>query len=181
MSKAVLISIKPEWCRLIAAGAKTVEVRKSRPRLEAPFKCYIYCTKTKEGTLTYLARKKYGRRLYWEYKETKTGHVIGEFMCDKVWDLAPICHAPDNVEKMACLSRDAIVRYLNKHIGFGWHITEPKIYYKPLPVGAFFNECIKQDCENCGQLQYDAPRNAWWCDDKKRLNRPPQSWCYVEG
>ena len=92
MSKAVLISIKPEWCRLIASGAKTVEVRKTRPRLEGPFKCYIYCTKTKEGILTYLARKKFGRRLYWEYKNTKTGYVIGEFMCDKVLDRPFVMH-----------------------------------------------------------------------------------------
>ena len=45
MAKAVLISIRPEWVSRILCGEKTVEVRKSRPRLEAPFKCYIYCTK----------------------------------------------------------------------------------------------------------------------------------------
>ena len=44
MSKAVLISIRPKWCELIANGTKTVEVRKSRPKLHTPFKCYIYCT-----------------------------------------------------------------------------------------------------------------------------------------
>lgn len=44
MSKAVLISIRPEWCKLIVDGKKTVEVRKSRPKLETPFKVYIYCT-----------------------------------------------------------------------------------------------------------------------------------------
>ena len=42
---AVLISIRPKWCELIANGVKTVEVRKNRPKLEMPFKCYIYCTK----------------------------------------------------------------------------------------------------------------------------------------
>ena len=45
--KSVLISIKPKWCELIANGKKTVEVRKSRPKIETPFKCYIYCTKIK--------------------------------------------------------------------------------------------------------------------------------------
>lgn len=43
--KSVLISIKPKWCELIARGKKTVEVRKTRPKLETPFKCYIYQTK----------------------------------------------------------------------------------------------------------------------------------------
>ena len=43
MSKAVLISIRPQWCQKIASGEKTIEVRKTKPKLETPFKCYIYC------------------------------------------------------------------------------------------------------------------------------------------
>ena len=43
--KSVLISIKPKWCELIANGKKTIEVRKTQPRLNTPFKVYIYCTK----------------------------------------------------------------------------------------------------------------------------------------
>ncbi len=42
--KAVLISIAPKWCKLIMDGQKTVEIRKSRPKIDTPFKCYIYCT-----------------------------------------------------------------------------------------------------------------------------------------
>ena len=42
--KAVLISIKPKWCDLIRRGRKTVEVRKTCPKLEVPFKVYIYET-----------------------------------------------------------------------------------------------------------------------------------------
>ena len=30
-NKAVLISIRPEWCNLIVRGKKTIEVRKTRP------------------------------------------------------------------------------------------------------------------------------------------------------
>lgn len=47
--KAVLLSIRPNWCKLIWSGMKTVEVRKSRPKLETPFKAYIYCTMQREG------------------------------------------------------------------------------------------------------------------------------------
>ena len=47
MAKAVLISIRPKWCEKIANGEKTVEVRKTKPYLETPFKCYIYCTNTR--------------------------------------------------------------------------------------------------------------------------------------
>ena len=68
MAKAVLISIRPEWCEKIARGEKTVEVRKTRPKLDTPFKCYIYCTKGNDA-----------RRLRGSW-----GKVIGEFICDRV-------------------------------------------------------------------------------------------------
>jgi len=42
--EAVLISVQSKWCELIANGKKTIEVRKTKPRLKPPFKCYIYCT-----------------------------------------------------------------------------------------------------------------------------------------
>lgn len=42
--KSVLISIQPRWCELIASGKKTIEIRKTKPKLETPFKVYIYCT-----------------------------------------------------------------------------------------------------------------------------------------
>ena len=44
MNKAVLISIQPKWCELIASGRKTIEVRKTKPKILTPFKVYIYCT-----------------------------------------------------------------------------------------------------------------------------------------
>lgn len=42
--KTVLISIQPKWCELILSGDKTLEIRKNKPKLITPFKCYIYCT-----------------------------------------------------------------------------------------------------------------------------------------
>ena len=52
MSKSVLISINPEWCDLIIRGQKTLEVRKTRPKLETPFTTYIYCTKAPQHLIT---------------------------------------------------------------------------------------------------------------------------------
>ena len=49
--KSVLISISPKWCELIASGKKTIEVRKTRPKISMPFKCYIYCTGIKSMNL----------------------------------------------------------------------------------------------------------------------------------
>ena len=57
--KSVMISIQPKWCELIASGKKTVEVRKTRPKIDVPFKCYIYCTqgKTPKDILTFAEYK----------------------------------------------------------------------------------------------------------------------------
>lgn len=51
MSKAVMLSIRPKWCEKIASGEKTIEVRKTRPKMNTPFKCYIYCTSVKSMNL----------------------------------------------------------------------------------------------------------------------------------
>ena len=105
-SKAVLLSIKPQYCYLIASGKKTIEVRKSEPKLKPPFKCYIYCTKPKSyfrtGSGMYFSdddlcrlpsgEVKYGSSVELishspsEYSEDNflNGTVIGEFICDKV-------------------------------------------------------------------------------------------------
>ena len=44
--KSIMLSIQPKFYELIANGKKTVEVRKTKPKAETPFKCYIYCTKS---------------------------------------------------------------------------------------------------------------------------------------
>lgn len=72
--KSVLISIRPKWCEKIASGKKTIEVRKSRPKIETPFKCYIYMS---QGDL-----KDLGSYSEWIYKNRMK--VIGEFVCDRI-------------------------------------------------------------------------------------------------
>lgn len=56
--QAVMLSVQPKWCELIANGKKTIEVRKRRPKLETPFKVYIYCTNL------YLLISQKNKRLY---------------------------------------------------------------------------------------------------------------------
>ena len=97
--KSVLISIQPKWCELIASGKKTIEVRKTKPKLETPFKVYIYCTKG--DSLNYLKRPFFDNyQKYWVDNKAfganvarANGKVIGEFVCDcianyeaELWD-----------------------------------------------------------------------------------------------
>lgn len=160
MSKAVMLSIRPKWCEKIASGEKTIEARKTRPKLDTPFKCYIYCTQSG------VALGAWG----------KHGKVIGEFTCDRIYGLAPLNHAPDDVEKQACLTREEIVNYL-KGTGYGWHISDLKIYDKPRELREF-----KKSSRDCFYADLGLAKRD--CPDCKNsgcfLERPPQSWCYVE-
>ena len=90
------------------------------------------------------------------------GKVIGEFICEKIYEIDPINHAPDDLEKQSCLTREDIVAYL-KGVGFGWHISDLVIYDKP-----------KEPSEFTGL------RNTKFGLEPVSLVRPPQSWCYVE-
>ena len=179
MSKAVLISINPEWCDLILRGYKTAEVRKTKPKLETPFKVYIYCTKAPKWL-----------KIASHEWEQRSGKVVGEFICDKIWELAPLNKAPDDFEEMACLDRDEIVHYLNKIHGFGWHISAVKVYDHPRSLTEFIPNCTfgeYGECEYrrvyCQYQNYDynpdGTINIACCD--KRVQKAPQSWCYIEG
>ena len=164
MIKAVLLSIRPKWCEKIASGEKTIEVRKTRPKLETPFKCYIYETQgwvEKDGIMEF--------RL--------GGRVIGEFTCDRIYGLAPLNHAPDDVEQQACLTREEIARYL-KGVGYGWHISGLRIYHQPLELTEFRRACPNDlYCESCAMYS----NNNGICNNGALpLRHPPQSWCYVD-
>lgn len=188
MSKAVMLSIRPKWCEKIAGGEKTIEVRKTKPKLEAPFKCYIYCTAERAGydalwVLDAPTREEYSFMAVSAYLENPkgankgNGKVIGEFTCDRIYELAPLNHAPDDVEKQACLTREEIVNYLNG-TGHGWHIVELKIYDKPRELSEFRRACPNSwDCESCAMHREN---NGTCGNERLQIKRAPQSWCYVE-
>ena len=44
MNKAVMISIKHQWCELITQGKKTIEVRKTKSKLKTPNKLFALIT-----------------------------------------------------------------------------------------------------------------------------------------
>lgn len=197
--KSVLISISPKWCELIASGKKTIEVRKTRPKISMPFKCYIYCTGIKIMNLRdyVVAHQATGGAV-----DDWSGKVIGEFVCDNVFLLRPYTYdggsadleqrkliqtfegsSKDNeILSATCLSQDEIFDYIGVgNYGYGWHISDLKIYDKPKELGNFWkaDKCpyatesgctYKHHCFRAGQTQR--------CGET--LTRPPQSWCYVE-
>lgn len=177
MSKAVMVSIRPKWCEKIANGEKTIEVRKTRPKLDTPFKCYIYCTL--QGCNEFFRVDLGGDVAKWNRGKwaDRKGKVIGEFTCDRIYELAPLNHAPDDVEKQACLTREEIVNYL-KGTGYGWHIVNLKIYDAPRELSEFRRACPNSwYCESCAMYWEN---NGTCGNESLQLKRAPQSWCYVE-
>lgn len=100
--KSVMISIKPNWCELIASGKKTLEIRKTKPNLETPFKCYIYCTK----------------EFYNSDYIPKNGRVIGEFVCDNIMRHCNMQNA-DLAEQQGMIRRELLFDYANGKELFG--------------------------------------------------------------
>lgn len=170
MNEAVLVSIQPGWIELIACGAKTVELRKSRPTIDTPFTCYIYQTRMKWLFELLKYRKLEGLT---ESLAGALGMVVGEFTCDRIEEIAvafdggsgPLKAIGGNevwnqgmVEHYTCISTEEICRYIGGigGVGYGWHISNLVIYERPLALSAFQN------------------RNG------QPMTRAPQSWCYVK-
>ena len=202
MSK-ILMSIRPEWCKRIFNGEKTIEVRKTRPLIDMPFKVFVYETKAQfvksiRGACTTFG---YGH-----------GKVIGEFVCDRVeeyegefwdddtyeriqepWEPSDFAEYGEyeydtigengefygkgiELSKQSCLSWNELRKYVGQGLKdfYGWHITEPKLFEKPRGLGEFKHK-IKVPW-------------AWQENGKaigyfykwQPITRAPQSWVYCE-
>ena len=178
--KAVMLSIRPQWCEKIFNGSKTIEVRKSRPSLDMPFKVYVYETKAQfvksvRGACTTYG---YGR-----------GKVIGSFVCCG-------CMRPNNSLSLmavkSLLTIEELFEYSNGKALYGWHITEPKLFEKPIELGEFCVPCKKYNDSELHCMEWGCEHYSFFscangdaeeeclCNGHKPLRRPPQSYCYVE-
>ena len=179
MSKAVLISIRQEWVEKILSGEKTLEVRKTHPKLETPFKVYIYCT---AGNLSY----EVNNGMMCNISGGKL--VVGEFVCDGFRPIMPgnfiIKEDAEHSVEGSCLTPEQVKiyggwkekKFCDRQILFGWHISELKIYDTPKPLSAFKWPCnIDADCWCCPYYNY----TKMDCDGRT-IKRPPRSWYYVE-
>lgn len=200
--KAVMISIRPEWVAKIASGEKTIEVRKSKPTtLPTPFKCYIYCT---DGKPLYIAESPYckehkrvlrlsedGKSIPFRNGTQINKTVIGEFVCDYIRAaFEPADGLVDVVDcEQSCLTPKEIIRYADGKMLYFWHISNLVIYDHPMEITDF--SCVgicpynpKQGilCTYGGHCYragiYDDGHGHGRCG--AWMDRPPQSWCYVE-
>ena len=191
--KSVILSIHPYFCEKIEVGEKLLEIRKNKPNIEPPFKCYIYETKA-------INHKKIIVDLDGELPTTYArgrGKVIGEFICDRIeyldmdsagvgfWENGEFIYLKD-IGWNACLTRKEFIEYSQGKKLYGWHISELKIYDKPKKLNDFYNICYS-GCDKCEYKSWDysyageCKEIVCTVSNKKPLARPPQSWCYVEG
>ena len=178
MGDAVMISIHPKWCEMIASEKKTVEVRKNYPRLKTPFKCYIY--ETKDMSYQYRGEQ-------WWRDDGSTygiahfpGKVIGEFVCDDIYAvlLHPGVFAGRNLFyehaiDAACLTNDEVEKYSGGKDLYGWHISDLVIYDRPVPLEAFGLKIAPQSWRYVEDIKktlgIKSPSEAW-----RQLDESPE-------
>lgn len=207
--KAVLTSIKPNYVFLIIARAmgwkieleKTVEVRKNFPTAsDWDKKVLVYCSRYSRSF----------NRIPKEYQPLMApllGKVIGEFVCDRIYEIGTYWATDEiysaysdeiddelreeglDIFDVTCLTEEEIIEYLGTNRdGYGWHISDLKIYDKPKELSEFLKPCPfpSEDCDlmcphAIGEYHGDGIGGDCefvGCDNK--ITRPPQSWCYVE-
>ena len=168
--KAVLMSIRPEWCAKIASGHKTVEIRKTMPKLPVPFKVYIYCTEPNTVDPHKYLETHCGGRIY-----KCNGKVFAEFVCDRIRPepevadgLVDIC-----LGMQSCVDPVDILKYANGKLVYSWHISGLVIYDKPKELNEF------KQCHKCPYGYEECTRHEYSCNGAYNVQNPPQSWCYV--
>ena len=186
MNRAVLLSIQPWFCSSIFSGEKTLEIRKTKPQIQAPFKCYIYCTQCSQYNpiLPYNYRNKKGG-----YSKFLTSHVIGEFICDQIdyldmdsngmgfYEGEKFVYLTDKRWNTGLTRREFLDYSEGKRV-YGWHISNLIIYDTPKLLSDFKKAC-RNDlyCESCAMYS----EYTELCGNSAlTLRRPPQSWCYVQ-
>ena len=186
--KSVLISIQPKWCELIASGKKTVEVRKTRPKIETPFKVYVYCTANKQGAKDLLEIHSTEGKI-----QKANCKVIGEFVCNRFtyieagYDTNGSKHLYNTafIEHRMCIHDNELHEYLYKSRensgGWAWHISDLVIYDEPKELSEFWkaDKCPYASKDGC-TYKYHCFRSGKVKRCGETLTRPFQSWGYVD-
>lgn len=175
--KAVLISIQPKWIEKIVKGEKTIEVRKTRPKLEVPFKCYIYETieKVKEIVEEYDSNFKLLRRK----RTTKQwgGKVIGEFVCDRIDEYRAEftdLQYSDARHKEVCQNTIKWVEDLDEEDGVVYRYETSNEEDNPDDCKFLKESCLtfNEVRKYIGETFFDIPFYGWHITDLKIYDKP---------
>ena len=194
--KAILKPVSPKLCEKVISGECTLLLSKIKPKLDPPFKEYIYCTKGNREALWYWKGEwYYDIRFPEERPNRANSKVIGEFVCDRMYGVAITGvfengeQLPIDILKQSCLTVSEFHNYVGIKNCYGWHISELKIYDKPKELGEngdFKFHCVRggedfdshRKCVGCKYARLWTGTKEIYCD--RWVTRAPQSWCYVE-
>ena len=116
------------------------------------------------------------------------GKVGIEFTCDKVerfdvpypaWDKGYL----NDILKNSCLTYTDLHSYIGSgNRGYGWHISNLKVYNEPKELSEFYRPCsYKGICYSCNRFRPNGTPNDkpnYFCDGA--ITRPPQSYMFVK-
>ena len=121
--------------------------------MNPPFKCYIY--------------------------KCGNGKVIGEFLCDEIININGAGRIPSDAARPTCLEPAELHQYLGAATGYGWHISNLKIYDTPKELIEFHT---RKKCKSCNKSGYESTACIYDenCIIPAAITKAPQSWCYVE-
>ncbi|MBO7670138.1 MAG: hypothetical protein J6S60_06065, partial [Oscillospiraceae bacterium] len=125
------------------------------------------------------------------------------FICDAIYEFSTRVYlgeeqliSDEDIVALSCVSRPELRKYEGYAIGlYGWHISDLKIYDKPKQLSDFYRWSDGltdiRPCQNgkpCENIIYDYTENCEACAidfdgtdcPYLKVQRPPQSWCYVE-
>lgn len=145
--KAIMINVPSKTSEEIVKGDCTALIKKSRPKIDTPVKCYIYCTQDFRFN-----NFKYSPNYIEAYN--RSGKVIGEFVCDNIYLVKnrgsefrianeELC-VTNVIARQSCLDYDDMVKYLGNKDGYAWHMSNLVIYDKPKELGEFFTPTGKR-------------------------------------
>jgi hypothetical protein len=110
------------------------------------------------------------------------GKVIGEFVCDGIvqFENSVYDEALLEARQSSCVPLGELLVYIGcNDYGYGWHISDLKIYDEPRELSEFY---VWKKCNSCRDTGYESTACCYDEDCKVPavITRPPQSWCYVE-
>jgi len=166
MSKAILISIKPQFVAEILNHRKTIELRKTAPKCDLPIDVYIYCTNGKPlarlGTLWNGDRKTDVFSLFYPPNATYNGKIVAKFRLDEIYKYQiedehtwKDPSFEETTQKLMGMGLEELHNYVGNKTFYGWHISDLETFDEPKPLSDFKGGKIFGD-------------------------KPPQSWKYVE-
>ena len=174
--RKVLVSLKPYYYYLVGEGIKKIEVRKNTPRTSDWNKEVLFYM-SKDVKSFYKIPKEFQGKYSKHF-----GKVGMQIICDEVYewkyDYCDGVDIDDDLILDTCLDREDINIYAKAKTLYGWHISYLKIYDKPKSIMTFYKPCpIKLGFKNCPCCEFYSTDTGFCMN---QIDRPPQSWCYVE-